>query len=56
VTSFLITVQPVITMGWGVLLFDERVSWLQGAGVVLVLAGITWVAVRGSSGEVAVLE
>jgi drug/metabolite transporter (DMT)-like permease len=53
VTSFLITVQPVITMGWGVLAFDERVSLLQGVGVALVLAGITWVSVRGSLGEAA---
>jgi drug/metabolite transporter (DMT)-like permease len=40
-------------MGWGVLAFDERVSLLQGVGVALVLAGITWVSVRGSLGEAA---
>ncbi len=39
-TSFLILLQPVLTMVWGGLLFSERVSLVQAAGVVLVLAGI----------------
>lgn len=47
-TSFMILLQPVGTLLWGALLFTERVSPVQGAGVVLVLAGITAVAVRGS--------
>ncbi len=39
-TSFLILAQPVLTMVWGAMLFAERVSAVQAAGVVLVLAGI----------------
>ncbi len=39
-TSFLILLQPVLTMIWGAVLFAERVSTVQGVGVVMVLVGI----------------
>lgn len=39
-TSFAILLQPTMTLAWGRLIFDERASWVQGVGVVLVLAGI----------------
>ena len=39
-TSILLLVQPVLTVFWGRLLFDERLSLLQWAGTCLVLAGV----------------
>jgi drug/metabolite transporter (DMT)-like permease len=39
-TSVLLLGQPVFTVIWGVLLFDERLSLLQWAGAAIVLAGV----------------
>jgi drug/metabolite transporter (DMT)-like permease len=39
-TSVLLLGQPVFTVIWGVLLFDERLSVLQWAGSAIVLAGV----------------
>jgi drug/metabolite transporter (DMT)-like permease len=39
-TSVLLLGQPVFTVIWGVLLFDERLSLLQWAGSAIVLAGV----------------
>lgn len=39
-TSFLILLQPILTITWGAMLFAERVSAIQAGGVILVLAGI----------------
>jgi drug/metabolite transporter (DMT)-like permease len=39
-TSILLLVQPVFTVIWGVLWFDERLSALQWAGSAIVLAGV----------------
>ena len=39
-TSVLLLGQPVFTVIWGVLLFDERLSALQWAGSAIVLAGV----------------
>jgi drug/metabolite transporter (DMT)-like permease len=39
-TSVLLLGQPVFTVIWGVLLFDERLSPLQWAGSAIVLAGV----------------
>ena len=39
-TSVLLLGQPVFTVIWGVLLFDERLSSLQWAGSAIVLAGV----------------
>ena len=39
-TSVLLLGQPVFTVIWGVLLFDERLSALQWAGAAIVLAGV----------------
>lgn len=44
-TSFAILLQPTLTIVWGRIIFDERASMLQLAGVVLVLAGIVAVTV-----------
>jgi drug/metabolite transporter (DMT)-like permease len=47
-TSVLIMMQPVGALIWGALIFSERLSVLQGAGVALILLGVTAVNVRGS--------
>ena len=39
-TSVLLLGQPVFTVIWGLLLFDERLSTLQWAGSAIVLAGV----------------
>ncbi len=39
-TSVLLLVQPVFAIGWGVLLFNERLSMLQWVGSGIVLAGV----------------
>ncbi|MDH3517855.1 MAG: DMT family transporter [Acidimicrobiia bacterium] len=47
-TSFAILLQPSLTLAWGALIFDERASLVQAAGVALVLAGILMVSLRRS--------
>jgi drug/metabolite transporter (DMT)-like permease len=48
--SILSTIEPVITIGFSVLLLDEKISWGQGAGALLVLTGTIWViSQRGRS-------
>ena len=47
-TSFLILLQPVLTMVWGALLFGERVSAVQLAGVLLVLTGVAAVVAENA--------
>ncbi len=43
-TATVITLQPVLTMVWATILFQERPSALQLAGGFVVLAGVTMVA------------
>ena len=45
-TSVLLLGQPVFTVIWGVLLFDERLSALQWAGAAIVLAGVAVLSVQ----------
>jgi len=40
-TSLLLLVQPILSVGWAMLLVDERPSPVQLAGVGRVLAGVT---------------
>lgn len=47
-TSVVLLVQPVLTVVWGALLFMERPSLLQWAGVVAVLVGVAVVVVAGA--------
>ena len=47
-TSVLIMMQPIGAIIWGALIFSERLSPLQGAGVAIILAGVTAINVRGS--------
>lgn len=44
-TATIILIQPALTMVWGALIFDERPSPLQIVGALVVLAGVTFVAV-----------
>ncbi len=46
-------VAPLMTIGWGYLLFDERITPLAAVGGTLVLAGIVWSS-RPSRARVAV--
>ncbi len=46
----IILVQPVLTMIWGSMIFDERPSTLQLTGAALVLAGVGFVAVARARG------
>lgn len=48
--STLILAQPMMTVLWAQLLFDEDLSYLQWAGVVLVLAGLVIGLVRRAEG------
>lgn len=45
-TSILLLGQPVFTVIWGVLLFDERLSALQWLGCAVVLGGVAALSVR----------
>ena len=45
-TSILLLGQPIFTVLWGVLLFDERLSVLQWLGSAIVLAGVATLSVQ----------
>ena len=47
-TSTLLLVQPVLTVIWGMLLFDERVAILQGVGVAITLVGVAVTRARSA--------
>lgn len=47
-TSFAIVLQPVLTLTWAAIIFDERPSVIQAVGVVLVLTGIV-MAISGNT-------
>jgi drug/metabolite transporter (DMT)-like permease len=47
-TSVLLLVQPMSTVMWAYLIFGERLSPVQWAGVVLVLGGVATLAAKGS--------
>ena len=49
-TATIILVQPVLTMIWASMIFDERPSNLQLIGAALVLAGVGFVAVARARG------
>jgi drug/metabolite transporter (DMT)-like permease len=40
-TSLLLMVQPVLALGWGYVLFAERLSPIQWSGAALIVAGVT---------------
>jgi drug/metabolite transporter (DMT)-like permease len=43
-TATIILIQPALTVVWGAMIFDERPSLLQIVGAVIVLGGVTFVA------------
>jgi drug/metabolite transporter (DMT)-like permease len=47
-TSAMILLQPVGALVWGRIFFDETLSGVQAAGVVVVLAGLALLSLRGS--------
>ncbi|MGQ9571796.1 MAG: DMT family transporter [Dehalococcoidia bacterium] len=47
-TSVLLLLQPMATVLWGILIFAEQLSSLQGVGVALVLGGVAVLSLRGS--------
>ncbi len=53
-TSALILIQPVGALIWGALIFSERLSPVQAAGVALVLLGVGTTTLRGTVREPAV--
>jgi len=55
-TSVLLLGQPVFTVIWGVLLFDERLSVLQWTGSAIVLAGVGVLSIRRTSRPEATAE
>ena len=48
-TSFLIVLQPTLTLILGLIIFDEVASVVQYAGVLIVLAGIVYATTRSQS-------
>lgn len=53
-TSFAILLQPSLTLVWGAIIFTERPSVIQWAGVGIVLAGIATVTIPGRKSPSAV--
>ncbi len=47
-TALLLLIQPVLTVLWAQVLFDEPLSGLQWTGVALVLSGILFATTRGT--------
>jgi len=48
-TSVLMLVQPMVSLIVAALLLSERISWLQGLGIFLVVGGVAWISVRGAT-------
>lgn len=46
-TSVMLLLQPALTLAWAMIIFAERLSAAQSAGVVLVFVGIAAAATRG---------
>lgn len=47
-TAVILLAQPLLTVLWGRLLFAERLSWVQAAGVALVLLGVLALSLGGT--------
>lgn len=46
--ALILLIQPALAVVWARLILDERLSWVQLTGVAVVLAGVTYLGVRGS--------
>ena len=44
--SILSTVEPLFTIGFSVLLLQETLTWIQGAGALMVLSGTVWIILQ----------
>ncbi len=49
-TATIILIQPVLTMIWGAIIFEERPSAVQMVGAAIVLSGVAFVATQGTRG------
>ncbi len=48
-TSLLMLLQPMVSLFVAALLLDERISWLQGLGIFLVVGGVAYVSMKGAT-------
>lgn len=48
-TSILMLLQPMVSLFVGALLLSERISWLQGFGITLVIGGVAFISMRGAT-------
>jgi drug/metabolite transporter (DMT)-like permease len=48
-TSLLMLLQPMVSLVLGALVLGERISWLQGFGIVLVISGVAYVSMKGAT-------
>ncbi len=48
-TSLLMLLQPMISLVLGALALGERISWLQGLGILLVISGVAYVSMKGAT-------
>lgn len=48
-TSLLLLLQPMISLLLGALILGERIAWVQGLGIVLVISGVTYASIRGAA-------
>ncbi|NIA24566.1 MAG: EamA family transporter [Gammaproteobacteria bacterium] len=55
-TSVLLLIQPVAALLWGRLFFAETMSWIQAAGVVMVIIGVLSISARGATVQRGVLD
>jgi drug/metabolite transporter (DMT)-like permease len=55
-TATIILIQPVLTMVWGSMIFDESPSRLQMLGAAIVLGGVGFVAFSRGPGDVPVAQ
>ena len=48
-TSVLMLVQPMVSLMVAALLLSERISWLQGLGIFLVVGGVARISGKGAT-------
>lgn len=48
-TSLLMLLQPMMSLLMGASLLGERISWVQGLGIFLVISGVAYVSMKGAT-------
>lgn len=48
-TSILMLLQPMVSLFVGALLLGERIGWLQGLGIALVIGGVAFISTMGAT-------